>query len=216
MNSREARFRKLMLAQVGKPYIFGYEVKLTDPSPRAFDCSELVQWAYYQMGVSIVDGSFNQYPKTTSIPVSSLRIGDLFFLRKPSGRIYHVGIYVGNGEFVEARNSRVGVVRSSLANVRSRGGIMRRYAPFYKKVNLYVSPTRPYPGYVLRRGAKGADVKWVQERLLKKGYKLPQWGADGDFGDETYAAVKKFREAVFSTRPQYGNVGHKTWAKLAN
>lgn len=46
---------------------------------------------------------------------------------------------------------------------------------------------------VLRRGDKGADVKAMQEALMKAGWSFPRYGADGDFGAETEANVKGFQ-----------------------
>jgi len=45
----------------------------------------------------------------------------------------------------------------------------------------------------LKRGSKGEKVKELQNLLLKLGYQLPKFGADGDFGKETEAAVKQFQ-----------------------
>lgn len=44
-------------------------------------------------------------------------------------------------------------------------------------------------------GDKGAKVKEIQSNLIKLGYKLPKYGADSHFGDETVAAVKAFQKA---------------------
>ena len=46
----------------------------------------------------------------------------------------------------------------------------------------------------IKMGAKGDAVKRLQEQLLALGYQLPKWGADGDFGEETLAAVKAFQK----------------------
>jgi len=70
-----------------------------------------------------------------------------------------------------------------------------------------------YPGYVVKRGMKGAYVLWIKRRLKAHGYK----GFNVDnavYGDGTYDAVKKFRVAKFGGK-QTGNVGPKTWLKLA-
>lgn len=48
---------KMASSMAGKPYIFGYEVRLSDPNPKAFDCSELIEWACYRLGVYFPDGS---------------------------------------------------------------------------------------------------------------------------------------------------------------
>lgn len=45
----------------------------------------------------------------------------------------------------------------------------------------------------LRRGSKGALVRSLQAQLLAHGYTLPRFGADGDFGAETEAAVKQYQ-----------------------
>ena len=55
-------FVQKALAQRGDRYIFGTETNLNDPNPKAFDCSELVQWAAHQAGVSVPDGTMNQLP----------------------------------------------------------------------------------------------------------------------------------------------------------
>jgi thrombospondin type 3 repeat protein/NlpC/P60 family protein len=54
-------FLEAAKAQIGDPYKFGAETDLNDPDPKAFDSSELVQWAAAQAGVKIPDGSWKQY-----------------------------------------------------------------------------------------------------------------------------------------------------------
>lgn len=67
-----------------------------------------------------------------------------------------------------------------------------------------------YP--TLRKGDKGADVANLQQLLMKAGYALPKYGADGDFGDECLNAVKAFQKDKKLTVD--GIVGAKTWAAL--
>ena len=45
----------------------------------------------------------------------------------------------------------------------------------------------------LRKGCKGDDVKELQADLMKLGFALPKYGADGDFGGETEKAVREFQ-----------------------
>ena len=40
----------------------------------------------------------------------------------------------------------------------------------------------------------GPDVFELQEALLSLGYRLPQYGSDGDYGEETKAAVEEFQQ----------------------
>ena len=65
---------------------------------------------------------------------------------------------------------------------------------------------------VLKRGAKGSDVRALQTLLNGYGYSCGNSGIDGSFGPATEAAVKKYQKAKGLTVD--GSVGPKTWAKL--
>ncbi|MGN1059481.1 MAG: peptidoglycan-binding protein, partial [Clostridia bacterium] len=65
----------------------------------------------------------------------------------------------------------------------------------------------------LKSGDKGLAVKVLQRMLMYKGYTLPKYGADGDFGAETDAAVRKLQKAKNLTVD--GIAGSKTWTALA-
>lgn len=64
----------------------------------------------------------------------------------------------------------------------------------------------------LRKGGKGEAVEELQKLLLDLGYKLPEYGADGDYGSETVKAVKKFQSE--NGLDADGICGPKTWAAL--
>ena len=64
----------------------------------------------------------------------------------------------------------------------------------------------------MRKGAKGKITNLVQRRLLSFGYKLPKWGADSSFGDETVEAVKDFQ--TNNGLSVDGIIGQNTWRKL--
>ena len=49
-------------------------------------------------------------------------------------------------------------------------------------------------GVLLSRGSKGEAVKQLQRNLMTLGYDLTKYADDGDFGSETYDAVKKFQQ----------------------
>lgn len=72
----------------------------------------------------------------------------------------------------------------------------------------------PEPKYhpTLRKGDKGVYVVEMQEDLLKAGEKLPRYGVDGDFGNETLAAVRSFQKSHGLVVD--GICGPKTWAEL--
>ncbi|MGL5616440.1 MAG: peptidoglycan-binding protein [Sarcina sp.] len=65
---------------------------------------------------------------------------------------------------------------------------------------------------LLRLGSKGSEVKRLQEALIKKGYSVGPYGADGDFGQGTHDAVVKFQKAN-GLYPD-GVVGPATWSAL--
>lgn len=47
---------------------------------------------------------------------------------------------------------------------------------------------------ILKKGAKGDQVRELQSRLISLGYDLGKWGADGDFGNATVRAVMEFQQ----------------------
>lgn len=65
----------------------------------------------------------------------------------------------------------------------------------------------------LARGAKGPAVKVAQEQLLRAGFTLPRYGADGQFGGETAAAVSRFQKTY--GLPQTGRFDAATFKALA-
>jgi cell wall-associated NlpC family hydrolase len=64
------------------------------------------------------------------VPLSGVKKGDILFFRNGFKRVDHVGIYLGNDEFVHA-SSKVGVIRSSMNDdyYRSRFIEARRILP---------------------------------------------------------------------------------------
>jgi len=83
-------------SQIGVPYQWGAE----DPG-HGFDCSGLTQWSYRQAGVSLPRTAEDQYEATTRVPLGDMEPGDLVFWGS-GGTATHVGIYVGNGDIVDA------------------------------------------------------------------------------------------------------------------
>jgi hypothetical protein len=61
--------------------------------------------------------------------------------------------------------------------------------------------------------ASGKPVKLIQQKLMELGYDLPEYGADGSFGEETDVAIRKFQ--ADNGLVQDGIVGINTIAKLA-
>ena len=101
----------LLKAQVGKPYVWGAN------GPDSFDCSGLTRYIYKNaFGKEIPRVSYEQAEYGKSIAKKDLQPGDLvFFDTRGKGRVSHVGIYIGNDEFIHAANSKKGVIKSSLS-----------------------------------------------------------------------------------------------------
>ena len=65
---------------------------------------------------------------------------------------------------------------------------------------------------VLKRGAKGDQVKTLQRLLIVEGYDLGSYGADGSFGNATDKAVREFQKN--NSLGVDGSVGSATWNKI--
>lgn len=65
---------------------------------------------------------------------------------------------------------------------------------------------------VLKKGAKGAQVKAMQTLLIGYGFSCGSKGSDGDFGSNTEKALKDYQKNAGLTPD--GSCGPKTWAKL--
>jgi cell wall-associated NlpC family hydrolase len=86
------------LAQVGTPYIWGGET-----AGVGFDCSGLVEAAFRVAGVALPRTAQEQYDATVKLgPDDPLRPGDLLFFGGGDTDITHVGIFIDNGQMVDA------------------------------------------------------------------------------------------------------------------
>jgi cell wall-associated NlpC family hydrolase len=79
--------------QLGKPY------RWAAAGPDSFDCSGLTMWAWARAGVSLPHSSRAQFDMGTHVSQGELAPGDLVFFGSP---IHHVGIYIGNGNMINA------------------------------------------------------------------------------------------------------------------
>lgn len=72
--------------------------KYIDNGYRAFDCSGLMQWGFRQAGISIGRTTFDQIKNGVEISINSIKPGDLLFYDD----LNHVGMYVGNDQWIES------------------------------------------------------------------------------------------------------------------
>ncbi|MDR3593855.1 C40 family peptidase [Clostridium sp.] len=94
---------------LGKPYVYGAA------GPNAFDCSGLTQYVYNRFGIDLSRTTYTQVNQGIKVDRSNLRAGDLVFFNT-EGSISHVGIYIGNGEFIHAPRTGKPVMVSSLTD----------------------------------------------------------------------------------------------------
>ncbi|MCL6426695.1 peptidoglycan DL-endopeptidase CwlO [Bacillus subtilis] len=113
------------------PYKFGGGRTQSDINNRIFDCSSFVRWAYASAGVNLgpVGGTTTDtlVGRGQAVSASEMKRGDLVFFDtyKTNG---HVGIYLGNGTFLNDNTSH-GVSVDSMSNVywkKAFKGVVRR------------------------------------------------------------------------------------------
>ena len=80
------------LTRRGDAYVWGAA------GPTTFDCSGLVMWAYAHVGISLAHLTFDQWNEGEHVPADQAQPGDLIFLYG----LNHVGLYIGNGLFLDA------------------------------------------------------------------------------------------------------------------
>lgn len=90
--------------QLGEPYQWG------GAGPSSWDCSGLTMRAYQSAGINLPHYAGAQYAQTTKVPVSSIRRGDLLYWSNGGpGSIYHVALYLGDGQMIQAPRPGRGV-----------------------------------------------------------------------------------------------------------
>ncbi len=116
---------------VGKRYVSGAA------GPNSFDCSGLTYYIYRQLGRSIARGSSSQYNQSGYfVPINAMQPGDLVYFFDPrfdssGGRLptTHVGIFMGNNQFIHASTTSYRVQYDRLF-----GGYYERYIVGAKRI----------------------------------------------------------------------------------
>ena len=192
---------------------------------RVWDCNGLAEGLYKDYaGVDINTKARYNYSGWCGtkaaglIPAAKRCAGAAVFWGDSASSIHHVAyLYkpvdaskpTGDWYIIEARGVMYGVVMTKLsARKPNFWGIMDKYFD-YGDTSDYV-PAEPALGErILRNGMEGGDVKAMQEALIALGYDCGKWGADGEFGPDTGAALKAFQEAEgLEVDGKYGPLSH--------
>ncbi|WMM24535.1 NlpC/P60 family protein [Tissierella sp. MB52-C2] len=109
-NDSSAKIKNIISQQMGKPYVWGAV------GPNSFDCSGLTQYIFGRLGITIPRTSREQITAGTQVAKKDLKYGDLVLFARDGRNINHVGIYVGDGNFVHAPQSGDVVKITTLAS----------------------------------------------------------------------------------------------------
>ena len=93
---------------LGLPYVWG-----GNSLSNGVDCSGYTKLIYAQYGVTLERHSGHQAQQGTAVTMETIRPGDLVFYAR-DGRVYHVAIYIGNGQIIHAANETLGVCIQSV------------------------------------------------------------------------------------------------------
>lgn len=182
------------------------------------DCSGLFRKAFDALGAAIAHssnliweghcssrGELKNGARTDGQP---LKPGTAVFVHPAGKNRTHIGLYVGNGEVIEASGTKAGVIQSKITD--------KKWVEWgeLKKVIYEGGGDQPTPDTkpTIKKGDRGAYVTLAQTKLINKGYQLPKYGADGKFGEETEEAVKRFQNDAGLTPD--GVIGETTWDAL--
>jgi cell wall-associated NlpC family hydrolase len=178
--------------QLGKPYVYGAA------GPKSYDCSGLQMTSYLHAGLTLPRVAADQYAGSgPTVPLDQAQAGDLLFFASDvliPTTIYHVSMYIGGGEVLDAPHTGANVEIKKLWTT-----------------NLLPLVVRPAAGLTLplQPGATGWSVTQLQQMLNRRGAKL---AVDGGYGPETQAAVQAWQQA--HDLAATGIVRLKTWLSL--
>jgi peptidoglycan DL-endopeptidase CwlO len=159
--------------QIGKPYQWG------GIGPKSYDCSGLQMTSYLHAGLSLPRVAADQYASSgPTVPLNQAQAGDLLFYASDVTKattIYHVVMYVGHGDILDAPHTGADVAIQPLWTT-----------------DLLPRAVRPVAALTLpvKSGASGYTVSQLQQDLNRHGAQLT---VDGGFGASTAKAVKTWQ-----------------------
>ena len=174
------------------------------------DCQGFVKQVHKAAGITLNGGGCTSMWKNSANWKAKGVITEMpdvvccvFTYVESTGKMDHIGIHVGGGRIIHCS------VEVKEGNVTE-----KRKAPWsHYAIPIGMDGSGPVVVRpIIRRGSTGVYVKECQENLIKIGYDLGSYGADGKFGAKTEAAVRAFQAAQGLSVD--GVVGPATWAAL--
>ncbi|AVL43644.1 NlpC/P60 family protein [Streptobacillus moniliformis] len=110
-NKKKILILKKAKELMGKKYLWGAKVG----DYNNFDCSSFVKALYKEVGIDLPRVSKNQSKIGEKISLNELEIGDLIFFHTLGDYVSHVGIYIGNNEFIHASSKAKKTIVSKLS-----------------------------------------------------------------------------------------------------
>lgn len=176
-------------------------------------CDAFVSWCFLQAygreaANELLCGGLQSYYTPTSAQYfkkknqwySRPKVGDIIYF-KNSSRICHTGIVIRvTNVYVYTIEGNTGGASGVIENG---GGVCEKaYALTNSRIAGYGRPnymatsatTSTNDSSLLKKGSQGSEVKAIQTKLIAIGYSCGSAGADGDFGNGTETAVKKFQK----------------------
>ncbi|NNC76981.1 MAG: C40 family peptidase [Woeseiaceae bacterium] len=112
----------IAVAQIGVPYRYGGQ------APSGFDCSGLVHYSYLRAGKSIPRTTGQLWKNANTVQPSEMQAGDLLFF-SINGKMQHVGMYIGDDQFVHAPSTGKHVQVASLDSDFYQNALLRAGRP---------------------------------------------------------------------------------------
>ncbi len=172
-----------------------------------FDCRGFTRWVLSQVGISLLGAGATSQWNTSSNWAKKGLIADLpdrqvccLFMQNGK-KMSHTGLHVGGGSVIHCSGE---VKRGKTSD--------KGWTHFAVPKGLEGGIPMQEIKLTLRRGSAGETVKQLQSMLVDRGYDLSPYGADGQFGKKTEAAVRAFQWD--NGLAVDGIVGVNTWSVL--
>jgi glucan-binding YG repeat protein len=188
--------------QLGKPYVWG------GTSPNGFDCSGFVYYTFKQMGVRLPRTAADMYNKGQAVSKSNLQSGDLVFFSTYKPGASHVGIFIGDNQFIHAGTTDVRI--DSLSNTYWANAYLGSKRISGVNESGWVKSGANWSYY--ENGSKATGwVKWNGEWYLLDGNGVMETGWELDKGEWYY-----LKEVSGAMKTGWKYLNHKWYYMLGN